>query len=234
MDALGEACKGIISLDELLQFVHGVLKVRKGSYLFQEGTADEDIYIVKSGKIQLSKISEDGREVAVSLTSEGNVVGEVMFQSASTCHFFSAKAVEDSEVYVIKNVDLENAILQDGQVALKLMRLLSIAVRKQQTKLRDLVLNGKKGALYSTLIRLSNTYGKKTEQGILIDVSLTNQDLANYSVTTREGVNRMLQELINQQIISIEKGRKILIHNLAYLKKEIHCENCPVEFCNLE
>ena len=52
-------------------------------------------------------------------------------------------------------------------------------MRKQHSKFRDLLLYGKKGALYSTLIRLANSYGKETDGGILISVPLTNQELAN-------------------------------------------------------
>ncbi|GAA3320238.1 hypothetical protein GCM10020331_030400 [Ectobacillus funiculus] len=82
-------------------------------------------------------------------------------------------------------------------------------IRKQHTKFRDLVLYGKKGALYSTLIRMTNSYGVPVENGILLDVQMTNQDLANFSSTTRESVNRALNELKGMGILSFE-GRKKL------------------------
>ena len=75
------------------------------------------------------------------------------------------------------------------------MKWMGIDQQKTQTKFRDLMLHGKKGALYSTLIRLSNSYGVKKENGVLIDLVLTNQDLANFCGMTREVVNRMLAEL---------------------------------------
>lgn len=234
MDAKIEACKGKTTLEELVAYSNGVLKVKKGAYLFEEGTACMDFYVVKSGKIQSCKTSEDGREIAISLTSEWGIVGEIVMKTRSSVHIFSAKALVDSEVYVISSMELEQAIAKDGKLALKIMNMMSLTLQKQQTKFRDLFLNGKKGALYSTLIRLSNTYGKITEQGILIDIPFTNQELANYSFTTREGVNRMLQELLSQGIVSIGKGKKILIHDLPFLKKQIQCENCPIEYCNLE
>lgn len=43
-----------------------------------------------------------------------------------------------------------------------------LTVNKQHTKFRDLLLYGKKGALYSTLIRLANSYGKEVDGGILM------------------------------------------------------------------
>lgn len=52
-----------------------------------------------------------------------------------------------------------------------------------------------KGALYSTLIRLSNSYGVERSDGILINIVLTNQDLAKFCAAARESVNRMLGDL---------------------------------------
>ena len=93
-------------------------------------------------------------------------------------------------------------------------------MRKQHSKFRDLLLYGKKGALYSTLIRLSNSYGQEIDEGILITVPLTNQELANYSATARESLNRMLGELRRENIIEMRDGL-ILIKDIDFLKKEI-------------
>lgn len=57
--------------------------------------------------------------------------------------------------------------------------------------MRDLLTLGKKGALYSVLIRLSHTYGVHSAEGVLLNVEMTNNDLPNLCGTTREGVNRL-------------------------------------------
>ena len=102
-----------------------------------------------------------------------------------------------------------------------------------QSKLRDLILKGKKGALYSTLVRLTNSYGINTDSGILIDHALTNQEIANFCGTSREVINRLLSDLRKVEVISVDKGM-ITIHDLNYLKSEINCENCPAYICTIE
>ena len=62
---------------------------------------------------------------------------------------------------------------------------------------------------------------------------LTNQELANYSAIARESLNKMLSELRRQNIIEMRNGL-ILIKNMDFLKKEIQCENCGKEICNIE
>lgn len=105
---------------------------------------------------------------------------------------------------------------------------------KNQSLIRDLVIHGKKGALFSTLIRLSNSYGKTLDDGrIFININLTNTDIANMCSTSREMINRMLNDLKKQQMITFEKGF-ITILNLDYLKQEICCDECPIFVCRID
>jgi CRP-like cAMP-binding protein len=99
-------------------------------------------------------------------------------------------------------------------------------------KCQDLIMNGKKGGLYSILIRLSNSYGIKTEDGILIDLPLTHQELANLTYGTREVIQRALKDLREQNIIGYE-NQKFTIKKLTYLKEEVDCQNCSLEICGL-
>ena len=106
-------------------------------------------------------------------------------------------------------------------------------MRKQHSKFRDLVLYGKKGAIYSTLIRFANSYGQESNNGILISVPLTNQELANCSATARESLNRMLSDLRRQNVIEMRDGL-IFVRDIDFLKREIQCENCGRKICNIE
>ena len=122
---------------------------------------------------------------------------------------------------------------KEPALAVSLLKIMGAHLRKQHSKFRDLLLYGKKGALYSTLIRLANSYGKEMDGGILISVPLMNQELANYSATARESLNRMLSELRKSDIIEY-RGHLIFIKDIDYLKEAIQCENCGREICNIE
>src|SRR5699024_6398274 len=116
---------------------------------------------------------------------------------------------------------------------LEFMKWDSVHMKKLQTKIRDIILNGKKGALYSTHIRLSNSIGLKKDDGILIDIALTNKELAEFSAATRESINRMLVELRKADIISMSKEGKIFIKEIEFLRDKNGCENCPIDVCNI-
>lgn len=220
-------------LKELLGSANHNLKIKKGTLLFQEGKEATELYLIRSGRIQISKITPDGLELALRICSQNDIVGELTLFTDQAKYLLTAKVLDDGEVAVINKDELEQQLLSNSALAFEFMKWMSDHFRRTQTKIRDLVLHGKRGALFSTLIRMTNSYGIQIDKGILIDIPLTNQELGAFCGTSRETVNRMLNELKRNGILSIQKG-KITIHNLHYLKKEINCEECPLEMCNIE
>jgi CRP/FNR family transcriptional regulator len=222
-----------IEIKELLQFSDRTFNSEKGKFLFQEGMEAKELYIILSGKVQISKITSDGRELSLRICGENDICGELTLFTDNPRFLLSAKVIEEGEIVAIRKDVLENEIFQNSSLAFEFMKWMSDHFRKTQTKFRDLVLNGKKGALFSTLIRMSNSYGVSLKNGILIDLPLTNQELANFCGTSRESTNRILSDLKKDNIISVKKG-KITILNLQFLKDEIGCENCPAVYCSIE
>ncbi len=220
-------------LGELLKSAERIVPIKKGSYLFKEGQEAREMYIILSGKVQISKMNAEGNELSLRLCKHNDIVGELTLFTVDPRYIFNAKIIENGEAAAINIADLEQAFFKNSQLAFEFLRWMNDHIRKTITKFRDLVLNGKKGALYSTIIRLCNSYGVLKENGIEISVPLTNQDLANFCGTARESVSRMLTELRKNHIISISK-KIITVHDLDYLKKEIDCENCPIEYCNID
>jgi CRP-like cAMP-binding protein len=222
-----------IEIKELIKFADRKFKSERGTFLFQEGMMADELYIIVSGKVQISKITSDGRELSLRICGENDICGELTLFTDNPRYLLSAKVLEEGEVYAINKDVLESEIFQNSKLAFEFMKWMSDHFRKTQTKFRDLVLNGKRGALFSTLIRMSNSYGIQKEKEILIDLPLTNQDLANFCGTSRESTNRILSDLKKEHIISIKKG-KISILDLQYLKDEIGCENCSAVYCSIE
>lgn len=219
--------------NNLLKMVHHSRKIIKGTYLFQEETVGNELFIILSGKVQISKMVPDGREITIRMCQEGDLIGSVSLFKSEGSYSVNARVLEDGEVATIYKNELEKELGDNNALALEFIKWLLQQQRKANTKLRDLVLQGKKGALCSTLIRLANSYGVKTDKGIVIDASLTNQEIANFCGTSREVINRLLSDLRKRGIISTKKGT-ITVLKLDYLKDEIDCENCPIDICNVD
>ncbi|PJN86773.1 Crp/Fnr family transcriptional regulator [Bacillus sp. mrc49] len=220
-------------LHALLDNRRHIKHMEKGCFLFQESTPANDLYYILSGKVELSKVVPDGRDLTLRICSENDLVGETILFSLNPKYMMNAKMLEDGNLAVISKEALEQKISSDSSLAIEMITWLSAQNRKNQAKFRDMLLHGKKGAFYSTLIRLSNSYGKEVAEGKVINFPFTNQELANFCGSSREVVNRLLSHLRKNDVVSIKKGI-ITILDIDYLKQEIDCENCPIEICTID
>lgn len=214
---------------------HGTpLRIEKGSHLFQEGERAESIFFIQNGAIQISKETESGKELTIRICSANGLIGENLMFCKTNHHVTTAKALEVSELLALNSNTLELLLTEHPSIMIDYLTWIQTENMKSQSRLRDLVLHGKKGALFSTLIRLSNTYGQfRSKNEVFINFPLTNTEMANLCATSREMINRMLNDLKKQNIIEIEKGY-ITILNLQYLKDQIDCENCPLAICRID
>jgi CRP/FNR family cyclic AMP-dependent transcriptional regulator len=202
--------------------------------VFSEGERSEEVYFIQTGSVRISKDTENGRILTLRITGAQTFIGETSVFCETIYHSVSATAIEPTQVLALSRSQLEKLLTTSSVNMIEWMKLIQAHNLKNETRFRDLLLHGKKGALFSTLVRLSNTYGVQQENGsILINYSLTNQELANFCATSREVVNRMLNDLKNNQTISFQKGI-ITIHDFAFLRKEIECDNCPIHICRID
>lgn len=207
------------------------INVKSGSFLFHEGEFPKHVYLVRSGKVRLSKMTVDGKEFSIHLKQKDELVGEVgLFNEMAIS--VTAEVIEKATLVRFDIQVLEALFSDHGEIAVAFMKWFARHTQSTQAKFRDLILCGKKGAFYSTLIRFSNSYGEEKNGDIFIKVKLTNQDIANYIGTTRESVNRMLNDLKKENILTMKDGY-IIIKNIQFLKDYLHCGDCPVEICTI-
>ncbi|EAZ83381.1 transcriptional regulator (FNR/CRP family) protein [Bacillus sp. B14905] len=187
---------------------HGVfIKVNKGNKIFLEGERSKEIYYIKSGVISISQETEAGKELTIRICGPDSIIGEGSLFCNLVYNSMTAKVLESATLYVLSRKSLEHLLEEQPTIMVEYMKWLQTENLKHQSRLRDLVLNGKKGALFSTLIRLSNTYGKPLEDGsIFIEFQLTNTEIANLCATSREMINRMLNDLKKHDILTLTKA----------------------------
>ncbi|HJV44909.1 MAG TPA: Crp/Fnr family transcriptional regulator [Bacillota bacterium] len=206
--------------------------VKKEAILFLDGEEANQLFYIRSGNVKISKTTLDGKELTLYISVPGELIGEMALFQPGINYTATAQLLDDGVVGVINRTSLEDLLSKNGKLAVEFMKWMGIAYRRNQSKFRDLMLHGKHGALYSTLIRMTNTYGIRVKDGILINLPLTNKDLANFIGSTRESVNRMLNELRKTEVISNDDGY-ITVHNITFLKEFLECDGCPDEICRI-
>lgn len=208
-------------LDESqLSDIDGLIMERnfnKGRIIFVEGEPGEAVFFLKEGRIKITKQTEDGREQILHFIYPGEIFAEVVLFDGGS-YPASAEVVEDSRVGMIRNADMERIILNNSGIALGILKIMSKRLRLAQKQINELALMDTSRRMASTLIFLAAEQGVHCEGlGLVIDIPLTNQDLANMIGTSRETANRILNDMRRQKTIKINK-KQIMITDMKRLK----------------
>lgn len=209
-----------------------VQKIKANTVLFQEKDSVDHIFLLIRGSIAIGRIHMRGKEFILKMINGREPLIEYQLFKTNPHYHFSAKSLTDCELLMINREQFEKFIKENTIALSSLTEWLSTTYIKAQMKCQDLIMNGKKGGLYSILIRLCNSYGIATDEGILIDLPMTHQELANLTYGTREVIQRSLKELREIGVISYDQ-QKFTVKDINYLKEEVDCQNCAYEICGL-
>lgn len=205
--------------DQQLAEIDNVIMERnyqKGRIIFVEGEPGEAVYFLREGRVKISKQSEDGREQILHFIHPGEMFAEVVLFDGGP-YPATAEAVEDSKIGLVRNTDMERITLNNPGIALGVLKIMSRRLRMAQKQINELALMDTSRRMASTLLFLAAEQGVPSEKGTVIDMSLTNQDLANMIGTSRETANRILSDLRRQKAVQVDK-KQIIITDIKKLK----------------
>lgn len=175
-----------------------VSAVERGRVFYRPEEVGEVLFILKKGRVQLYRISPEGKKLVIATLGPGSIFGE-MALIGQQMHNTFAEAIEDCQICVMGKTDLERLILKRPQVALRVLEITGRRLRAAEERLQDMAFKGIPARLASLLLRLA------AEQGPEI-TGLTHQDLAESVGTYRETATQVLNDLKAQGLIDI--GRK--------------------------
>ncbi|MDQ2858900.1 MAG: Crp/Fnr family transcriptional regulator [Candidatus Eremiobacteraeota bacterium] len=167
----------------------------KRSMVFDHGDPTRTVYLIKRGKIRISRLTADGKEVTVALLAAGDLFGEEsLFASAPRTTV--ATCIEETLLCVAKADDMLALLSQDSSLALNVAKVLSNRLTDASAAMEDLAYARVSDRIMHLLVRLANEHGTRREDGILLDVRLTHSDIASLVGSTRETVSLELSNLV--------------------------------------
>lgn len=198
---------------------HEVPVIRKRRHTFLK-MDDENVYILKEGVVKVSSILEDGREYNITYAKGPNLLSLMCDTLREDITYRIRIRVESEEASfcLVSREDFSRAVKQDEKLKEYVEAYYRENLQRALYRQKCMTMNGKSGAIYAFLYNLISLFGKENEEGILIDMQVTNDDIAGFcGVSTRNSVNRILRGLREENVIRIVDN-KILILNADYLK----------------
>jgi CRP/FNR family transcriptional regulator, cyclic AMP receptor protein len=193
---------------------------RAGEVIFHREDVGQVLYVIKEGKVNICLISPEGQEISLVVLGKGDVFGELAILDGLP-RSADAIALERVECYTLQRSDFHNAIMKNPRIAIQVLEVLSKRLRKTDDKIEDLVVLDVYGRVAKKLLDLAKEHGVKVEDGTLIDVRMTQQDLASMVGASRESINKVLGYFTDKGYISSDK-HKITLHRINELKQRIY------------
>lgn len=193
---------------------------RSGEVIFHRDDPGQVMYVIKEGKVKICLISPDGQEISLIVFGKGDYFGEFALLDGLP-RSADAIALEKVECYTLQRSDFHSAIMKSPKIAIRVMEVLCERLRKTDQQVEDLIFLDVYGRVAKKLLELSDTHGLKVEDGIRIEVRLTQQELASMVGASRESVNKVLGYFTDKKYISTDKHR-ITLHRVADLERRIY------------
>jgi CRP/FNR family transcriptional regulator, cyclic AMP receptor protein len=193
---------------------------RNGEVIFHREDPGQVLYVIKEGKVKICLISPDGQEISLVVFGKGECFGELTILDGLP-RSADAVAMEKVECYTLQRSDFHNAIMKNPKIAIQVMEVLSNRLRSTDQMVEDLIFLDVYGRVAKKLLELADVHGAKVENGIRIDVRLTQQELASMVGASRESVNKVMGYFTDKNFISTNK-HKITLHRITELKRRIY------------
>lgn len=182
---------------------------KKDNMVLIEEEVGSTMFIILSGRVKISRISDEGREVILSILVDGDFFGEMAILDGQT-RSANAVTLEDTEMLIIRRENFLRMLHDYPQIAINLLKELAHRLRRSDSQIKSLSLQNALGRVASTLLRIADDSGI-IKQGIVEIPHLPpQQDLANMAGTSRETISRVIKSLGQLNYVK-KQGSKLLI-----------------------
>lgn len=193
-----------------------------GTVLFTESDQPRGIYCICFGRVKLWSRSYNGQAVIIKIATAGDVIGVKALLSGET-HNLRAKTLEPTQLCFIKKDDFLGFLSRNGEVSLRLTQKMSSELYEAYQEVLDIKLKRPYERLVELLLRLCQSHGEQTRDGIRLTINLSQEELSDMIGVSRRTLTRALTKLKSLGIIRC-KNRVIIIHNRVALENSLSSE----------
>lgn len=183
--------------------------VEKDGFFFFQGDPAEAVFLIRRGRVKVTQVTQDGQQVLLRMAGADSLIGIIALVDQSS-YPASAQAMDESLALCWSRPVITELVGQIPRLALNALQFMSGQLQHFQDRYRELATERVERRLARTVLRLANQAGKKTPQGVLIDLPLSRQDLAEMSGTTLYTVSRILSQWEAKDLVQLGRERVVI------------------------
>ncbi|MEJ5227643.1 Crp/Fnr family transcriptional regulator [Thermodesulfovibrio sp.] len=192
-----------------------IIRFKKKETIFSEGESPRWFYILLKGRVKISKFSSDGREIVLEIIDSQDFFGALAVIKGFP-YPANAIAVEDCEVARIPSEIFLPLIVKYPNIEAQILHHVTVRLKSGIESLKNIALEDVSSRIAYQLLKLANKYGKPLSEGVIIDLRITKQELAEMTGTTTETAIRVISKLKKMGYLS-EINHKFIIKDIRAL-----------------
>jgi CRP/FNR family cyclic AMP-dependent transcriptional regulator len=200
-----------ISADALQALLPGLTTgtYRPRQVIYLPGDRAQGVHFLAQGRIKISKVTRDGKELTLAYRGPGEIFGELVMIDGGPREEM-AEAMENALITEIDRAEFEKIVQKEGIIGFRLTKIVSQRRRDVENKIEQLIFKDVNAKLAELLLRLAAEYGVDDSRGTLVSLKITHQEMANLIGSTRETVSLTLSQFKRRGLIQTE-GRKVIL-----------------------
>lgn len=184
--------------------------VEENSYFFFQGEPADHAYILLHGRAKLCQIAADGQQVNLRTLVPNQLFGAIGAVEENSVYPACAQTLEDSSALAIPSDEFRRLLKERPHLSFGLMKLMTGYIREMQQRYGEMVTEKVEQRIARVILRLAGQTGERVEQGVLVELPFSRQDLAEMAGTTLYTVSRVLSGWEKQGLIITGRERVIL------------------------
>ena len=188
-----------------------------GSTLMYEGQVGTEVLVLVSGRVKVSYLTRDGREVILDFRGPGELLGEIAVVDGNP-RSNTVGAIEAVEALAMPAADFKALVASSPTLANELLQNMIRRFRDSDRKLIEFGASHTVGRVAARLVEMVERFGTATSTGHVIDLPITQDELAGWTGASREAVAKALQALRELGLITTER-RRLTVLDLEGLKQ---------------
>ena len=201
-------------------------QVEQDAFFFHQGDPASAFYLLIQGEAKLTQITPDGHQMLVRFAGPGEEFG-VIAALSNAVYTLSVQAVEDCSALVWDGETVARMMECYPRMVLNVLNLVAGHYRRLLNRCQELATERVEQRVARALLRLARHAGQKVEDGVLIGLPLSREDLAEMTGTTLYTVSRILSRWEHQGLV--ESGReRVLVqdpHALVSIAEDLPPDN---------
>ncbi|WP_428035171.1 Crp/Fnr family transcriptional regulator [Amphritea sp.] len=191
-----------------------LISLKNSETLFNQGEESKHFYIVKSGSMQLFRLSPDGQAKVMEVIHAGDPFAEALMFLEKNHYPLNAQAMGDTQVVAIVSQPYKSLLLADPQAAMHLMGGMAVKLHKRISEIEILTLQNTRHRLGNYLFGLAPD---PAAQQCLFELPMAKQLIASQLGMQPETFSRLIKEMKDQALIEVN-GAEIRVKDLPGLR----------------